>query len=39
MSEEFNNDNLELAFSGDIDDSLYYDSDTSVDIDMLVRQY
>jgi len=38
MNEQFNADNLELAFSGDVDDGLYYDSDSSVDIDMLVNQ-
>ncbi len=40
MNEAFNADTtLELVFSGDVDDSLYYESDILLDIDMLVNQH
>ncbi len=34
----YDNNIIELCFSGDVDDALYYDSDFSADIDMIVNR-
>lgn len=37
-NDNYFDDNIsELTFSGDVDDALYYDCDTSMDIDMVVN--